>query len=249
MRKRGFTLIELLIVVGIISLLISLLMPALSSAREQTRRTVCMSNLRQLATGIYNYWSAEGSHVPYVTSPMVNNVFGNPSVPDKDADPFDRTKWAQSLPNVLMPSYMGESPGVFVCPSAINGWPREEGAEKRFTYRDAAANQPGGTVLPPGDYLREAFAFLDGRVLHKFKMNLVTEPKTYLDHIHNGQEESKARGTYLRDLVLMRATNAEPVVGPHRGGIMVLNRELQVEFRDQKTATEDLSPTGQGVKF
>jgi hypothetical protein len=41
----------------------------------------------------------------------------------------------------------------------------------------------------------------------------------------------------------------EPVVGPHRGGIMVLDRDLQVRFRGQKVATEDLAPNGAGVQF
>ena len=43
----GFTLIELLVVISIISMLMSILMPALSGAREQGRRIVCASNLRQ----------------------------------------------------------------------------------------------------------------------------------------------------------------------------------------------------------
>ena len=46
--KRGFTLIEILVVVAIIALLISILLPALSRAREQTRSTICRSNLKQL---------------------------------------------------------------------------------------------------------------------------------------------------------------------------------------------------------
>ena len=51
----GFTLIELLVVVGIVALLVSILAPTLSTARAQTRRTVCASNLRQLALATHMY--------------------------------------------------------------------------------------------------------------------------------------------------------------------------------------------------
>jgi prepilin-type N-terminal cleavage/methylation domain-containing protein/prepilin-type processing-associated H-X9-DG protein len=47
-RKRGFTLIELLVVIAIIAVLMAILMPALNRAREQGKRSVCLSNLRQL---------------------------------------------------------------------------------------------------------------------------------------------------------------------------------------------------------
>ena len=54
-RDRGFTLIELLVVISIIALLISILMPALNSARWQAKRLLCTGNLRSMALGLHLY--------------------------------------------------------------------------------------------------------------------------------------------------------------------------------------------------
>ncbi|MFH0771791.1 MAG: type II secretion system protein [Candidatus Omnitrophota bacterium] len=62
----GFTLIELLVVMTIIIILAGLLMPALQSAREQARKTNCVNNLRQIATALELYVSANNEQYPPV---------------------------------------------------------------------------------------------------------------------------------------------------------------------------------------
>ena len=70
--KKAFTVVELLAVVGIIAVLVALLLPALSGAREQAKSAGCLSNLRQLAAAAQAYaagndgtWPA--SHLNYRT--------------------------------------------------------------------------------------------------------------------------------------------------------------------------------------
>jgi prepilin-type N-terminal cleavage/methylation domain-containing protein len=54
-NRHGFTLIELLVVVAIIALLISILLPSLQGAREQGKKSVCLSNLRQIGQAAHAY--------------------------------------------------------------------------------------------------------------------------------------------------------------------------------------------------
>ena len=63
-RQDAFTLIELLVVVAIIAVLAALLIPALKTALEGGRRTVCRSNLRQIGHSIIQYASDHDGFMP-----------------------------------------------------------------------------------------------------------------------------------------------------------------------------------------
>lgn len=63
-HKQGFTLIELLVVIAIVAILASILFPVFARARENARRSSCMSNLKQIGLGIIQYTQDYDEYYP-----------------------------------------------------------------------------------------------------------------------------------------------------------------------------------------
>lgn len=63
--RTGFTLVELLVVIGIIALLIAILVPTLSRARDQANRTKCMANAKQIITATIMYANENNGRLPF----------------------------------------------------------------------------------------------------------------------------------------------------------------------------------------
>jgi len=144
-RKRGFTLLELLVVVAIVALLLGVLIPALSEARDVARLTACGSNLQQLITAVHTYGADFDDRVP--AGPAGPSPFGRPWTEVNGAgiwlgDPL-RTPTGHGL--LLVPYLGGHEPAYF-CPDDAQNVPARElgrigtdqNARASYAYRHLA---------------------------------------------------------------------------------------------------------------
>ncbi len=132
--RAGFTLVELLVVTAIIAILVSLLLPAVQSAREAARRTSCANNTRQVALATLNFESSSGYFPPSRTLAFLDsngNALNNATGATKAASGGAWGTFARILPYI------------------------EEGS----LYKDIDFSHANGSLLLPGSstiFLQEA---------------------------------------------------------------------------------------------
>jgi prepilin-type N-terminal cleavage/methylation domain-containing protein len=128
-RARAFTLIELLVVIAIIAILAAILFPVFAQAREQARKTSCLSNCKQIGLGLMMYVQDYDETFPY--------AWGNPAGTWYDTvDPYIKA-------GVPAGGSWTTRQGIWMCPSDGDGT-RNMG-QKVISYTSNANLMGGGS--------------------------------------------------------------------------------------------------------
>ena len=125
LQSKGFTLVKLLVVIGIIALLISILLPSLSKAREAANKVKCGANLKQIGQGLLLYANENNGNYPRTQYTVGTNLDltnkGSASVNSFSgtaASPVGVNNIGAAIYLLLKTQELTSA--VFICPSSNN---------------------------------------------------------------------------------------------------------------------------------
>jgi len=177
MRRGGFTLIELLVVVAIIALLVSILLPSLTQARNSAVSLTCLSNLRQTGQAFGMYLMDHNDVYPCAQDPFEV----------QDCDNVTTTVWLWMLMNSPADTYSSPVPSIPINQSRVslpaqkilagewasNHYPISDGlgdggwwcwsGRRNFLFADShAATVSANQIMPANDFFPDPNLTVNG---------------------------------------------------------------------------------------
>jgi len=150
-KRKAFTLIELLVVIAIIALLMAILMPALQRAKNQAKRAICCSNVKQIGVAMHTYaQSWDGKVLPYTN---VNGQESSSPMPWTGVCVYatefmDGERYKPMHLAILYEEGLIKNPEVFYCPAQ----PRTTNYPLKFHYSDyTEGGRPWGSYCPSAE--------------------------------------------------------------------------------------------------
>ncbi len=199
-RRRGFTLIELLVVISIIATLISLITPAVQSARAAARRAQCLNNVHNLGIAFHNEITGSGGKMPYARNTIDGSTFEQAvsGWPVSLLESVDNQALARELRaqaqagNDAFANVQGISVPVFQCPDDQNAFQTNFGLSYVVNggyIADATASQSpfdttaGHTATGTGAYITGVSGYATGVM---FQKQATGDRRITLDSISQG---------------------------------------------------------------